>query len=137
MKNFKKELTDSKKSVKIKMSKERLKGDDMENKLTYNEALEKAINAVNDEEVKEKLITLQNQLAKKAENRKPRVNKEKIELAEKAIEVMESEHGYRVSELAKMLDVSTQKLTPALTLAVNEGKIEKRIEKRVAFYFAN
>ena len=119
------------------MSKERLKGDDMENKLTYNEALENAINAVNDEEVKEKLIALQNQLAKKAENRKPRVNKEKIELAEKAIEVMESEHGYRVSELAKMLDVSTQKLTPALALAVNEGKIEKRIEKRVAFYFAN
>ena len=106
----------------------------MENKLTYNEALENAINAVNDEEVKEKLIALQNQLAKKAENRKPRVNKEKIELAEKAIDVMESEHGYRVSELAKMLDVSTQKLTPALAIAVENGDVEKVIEKRVAFY---
>lgn len=119
------------------MSIGKVKGDDMENKLTYNEALEKAINAVEDEEVKEKLVALQNQLSKKATNRKPRVNQEKLDLAEKVVDIMESEHGYRVSELAKMLDVSTQKLTPALTLAVNEGKIEKRIEKRVAFYFAN
>ena len=103
-------------------------------KMTYAVALENAINAVNDTEVKEKLIALKEQLAKKATNRKPRVNQEKMELAEKVVAIMEADTNYRVAELAKMLDVSTQKLTPAMTVAVEGGQVEKHIEKRVALY---
>lgn len=106
----------------------------MENKLTYAVALDSAIDVVEDVEVKEKLVALKAQLAKKAENRKPRVNAEKMELAEKVVAIMEADTNYRVAELAKMLDVSTQKLTPALAIAVENGTVEKILEKRVTFY---
>lgn len=116
--------------------KERLKVKIMTNeKMTYAVALENAINAVGaNTETGEKLIALKEQLAKKATNRKPRVNAEKLELAEKVVAIMEADTNYRVAELAKMLDVSTQKLTPALAIAVENGDVEKVIEKRVAFY---
>lgn len=106
----------------------------MENKLTYAVALDSAIEVVEDVEVKEKLVALKAQLAKKAENRKPRVNAEKMELAEKVVAIMEADTNYRVAELAKMLNVSTQKLTPALAIAVENGTVEKILEKRIAFY---
>lgn len=107
----------------------------METKMTYAIALENAIQAVGIEtEVGEKLVALKAQIEAKAQNRKPRVNAEKIELAEKAVAVMEIGTDYRVAELAKMLGVSTQKLTPALGQAIADGKVEKRIEKRVALY---
>lgn len=113
--------------------KERLKVKIME-KITYAQALDSAIEVVEDVEVKEKLVALKAQLAKKAENRKPRVNAEKMELAEKVVAIMEADTNYRVAELAKMLDVSTQKLTPALAIAVENGAVEKILEKRVTFY---
>ena len=103
-------------------------------KMTYATALETAINAIDDVDVKEKLTALKEQIEKKATNRKPRVNAEKIELANKAVEVMEPDVAYRVAELAKLLEVSTQKLTPALGVAIADGRVEKTIEKRVAFY---
>ncbi len=132
---LKKELTDSKKSVRIKMSKERLKGDDMENKLTYNVALETAIEAVGrDTETGMKLVALQEQLAHKASTRKPKVNQAKLDLADKVTEIMEPGVAYRTAELAEVLDVSTQKLAPALKVAVENGTVEKIVEKRVAKY---
>ena len=82
----------------------------------------------------EKLIALKEQLAHKAENRKPRVNKEKLELADKVVAIMEVGIAYRTAELAKILGVSTQKLTPALGVAVENGTVAKTIEKRVAKY---
>lgn len=103
-------------------------------KMTYAMALENAINAVENEDVKEKLMALKEQLAHKSANRKPRINQAKLDLAEKVVKVMEPETDYRVADLAKMLDVSTQKLTPAMTVAVEGGQIEKHIEKRVAKY---
>ncbi len=103
-------------------------------KITYAQALDSAIEVVEDVEVKGKLVALKAQLAKKAENRKPRVNAEKMELAEKVVAIMEADTNYRVAELAKMLDVSTQKLTPALAIAVENGAVEKILEKRVTFY---
>lgn len=106
----------------------------MENKLTYAVALDSAIDVVEDVEVKEKLIALKAQLAKKAENRKPRINADKLALANQVVEVMETDTNYRVAELAKMLGVSTQKLAPALGVAVENGTVEKILEKRVTFY---
>ena len=106
----------------------------MENKMTYVNAIEIAIGAVDNAEVKEKLGALKVQLERKAENRKPRVNKDKIELADKVYAIMEPGVAYRVAELAKLMGVSTQKLTPALAIAVENGTVEKHIEKRVAFY---
>lgn len=106
-----------------------------ETKMTYAVALENAIEAVGAETpVGEKLIALKEQLAHKAENRKPRINKEKAELAEKVVAIMEVGIAYRTAELAKILGVSTQKLTPALGVAVENGTIAKTVEKRVAKY---
>ena len=108
----------------------------MENKMTYVNAIEIAIGAVDNAEVKEKLGALKVQLERKAENRKPRVNKNKIELADKVYAIMEPGVAYRVAELAKVLGVSTQKLTPAMCLLIEDGRAQKAIEKRVAFYTA-
>jgi hypothetical protein len=106
-----------------------------ETKMTYANALTQAIEVVGAETpVGEKLIALKEQLAHKAENRKPRVNKEKAELAEKVVAIMEPGVAYRTAELAKILGVSTQKLTPALGVAVENGNVAKAIEKRVAKY---
>jgi hypothetical protein len=107
----------------------------MENKLTYNEALEQAIEAVGrDTETGMKLAVLQGQLARKASTRKPKVNQAKLDLADKVTEIMEPGVAYRTAELAEVLDVSTQKLAPALKVAVENGTVEKIVEKRVAKY---
>lgn len=106
-------------------------------KMTYADALDVAIGRVGmDTEVGMKLQALKDQLDRKAQNRKPRVNTAKIELADRAFAVMEKGVGYRVADLAKMLGVSTQKLTPAMGLLIEDGRVVKEIVKRVAFYTA-
>ncbi len=106
----------------------------MEQKMTYVAALALAIEAVQDEEVKEKLIALKAAQEKRATARKPRVNTAKLELADRAVEVMEAGVKYRAKDLADMLDVTTQKLAPAMKVAVEAGNVEKIVEKRVTFY---
>jgi gamma-glutamylcysteine synthetase len=106
----------------------------MEQKMTYVAALALAIEAVQDEEVKEKLIALKAAQEKRATARKPRVNTAKLELADRAVEVMEAGVKYRAKDLADMLDVTTQKLAPAMKVAVEAGHVEKIVEKRVTFY---
>jgi hypothetical protein len=49
---------------------------------------------------------------------------------------MEKGVAYRVADLAKMLGVSTQKLTPAMGLLLGDGRVVKEVVKRVAFYTA-
>lgn len=106
-------------------------------KMTYADALDVAIGRVGmDTEVGMKLQALKDQLDRKAQNRKPRVNTAKIELAEKAYNIMEKGVAYRVADLAKMLSVSTQKLTPAMGLLLDDGRAVKEVVKRVAFYTA-
>lgn len=106
----------------------------MEQKMTYVAALALAIEAVQDEEVKEKLIALKAAQEKRATARKPRVNTAKLELADRAVEAMEAGVKYRAKDLADMLDVTTQKLAPAMKVAVEAGHVEKIVEKRVTFY---
>lgn len=105
----------------------------MEQKMTYVAALALAIEAVQDEAVKEKLIALKAAQEKRA-TRKPRVNTAKLELADRAVEAMEAGVKYRAKDLADMLDVTTQKLAPAMKVAVEAGDVEKIVEKRVTFY---
>lgn len=108
----------------------------MEEKMTYAQALTVAIETVEDEAVKEKLEALKVRVTAKNENRKPHVNAEKLALAEKALGLMKVGEKYRVAELAKMLNVSTQKMTPAMAVLVEAGTVEKVTEKRVGFYRA-
>ncbi len=106
----------------------------MEQKMTYVAALALAIEAVQDEAVKEKLIALKAAQEKRATARKPRVNTAKLELADRAVEVMEAGVKYRAKELADMLEVTTQKLAPAIKVAVEAGEVEKIVEKRITYY---
>lgn len=106
----------------------------MEQKMTYVAALALAIEAVQDEAVKEKLIALKAAQEKRATARKPRVNTVKLELADRAVEAMEAGVKYRAKDLADILDVTTQKLAPAMKVAVEAGEVEKVVEKRVTFY---
>ncbi len=103
-------------------------------KMTYVGALALAIEAVADPAVKEKLIALKAQQEKRAGARKPRVNKAKLELAGRAAMAMVPGTAYRAAELADLLDVTTQKLTPALGFLVEAGRVVRTMEKRVAHY---
>lgn len=102
--------------------------------MTYIEALEFAIENIENQEVKEKLEQLLAAQVKKAVNRKPRVNKAKLELADQVAAIMEPGTDYRANDLAKMLDVATQRVTPALGFLVEAGQVGRRMEKRVALY---
>lgn len=103
-------------------------------KMTYVGALALAIEAVKDPAVKEKLIALKAQQEKRAATRKPRVNKAKLDLAGRAVMAMVPGTAYRAAELADLLDVTTQKLTPALGYLVEAGRVVRTVEKRVARY---
>lgn len=100
-------------------------------KLTYAKALEIAIETVEDEATREKLVALKKTLEKP---QKKKVNTEKLELAQKVLELMDFEIKYILGDLARELEVSTQKLAPTMKVLIDEGKVEKTVEKRKTYY---
>lgn len=105
--------------------------------MTYAQALEVAINAVADEEVKERLTALSASLAKrnsKKSNSPTKRQKENVEVMETIVEVLAScEEPVTVSELQKderLAEFSNQRLSALLKKLVdNEKTVEKSIVK--------
>ena len=98
--------------------------------MTYVQALEVAINAVADEEVKERLTALSASLAKrnsKKSNSPTKRQKENVEVMETIVEVLAScEEPVTVSELQKderLAEFSNQRLSALLKKLVDEKKV--------------
>lgn len=103
--------------------------------MTYVEALEVAINAVADEEVKERLTALSASLAKRNSKKSPtKRQKENVGVMETIVEVLAScEEPVTVSELQRderLAEFSNQRLSALLKkLVEDEHTVEKSIVK--------
>lgn len=114
--------------------------------MTQKEMYNVIINALNGETVNvptSDMIEFLNgriaQIDKKNANRKTgltETQKENIELGKQVLEYMNTQptKEWLISEIRKHFGLTSQKLTPIMTSLVNDGKVEKIVEKRVNFY---
>lgn len=107
-------------------------------KMTYAIALDTAINAVSDVEVKEKLEALKAQLAKRnSADRKPTKSQVANEaLKEKMISFLETNGAKRAGEVASEFGIEGQKASALLNALAKAERIERFVEKRVTFFKA-
>ena len=105
-------------------------------KMTYVSALEIAINAVADEEVKDKLIALKEQIAKKnSSERKPTKTQVANEGLKQEIVQFLTERK-TATEVAEQFNISVNKATALLTALKQDEKVVRVVEKRKAFYIS-
>ena len=106
-------------------------------KMTYVSALEVAINAVSDGEVKDKLTALKAQIAKKnSADRKPtktQVANEQVK-ADMVSYLSEQVDGKTAGEIAEVFGISNQKASALLTSLVNDKAVVREVVKRKAYF---
>jgi len=106
--------------------------------ITYVDALNVAIGAVEDVEVAEKLTALRAQIAKKKGSSKP--TKTQIEneaVKEEILAVLaDADEPMRIGEIKAELDndYTPQKLSALLKALTDGGKVVKTYEKKVAYF---
>ena len=111
-------------------------------KLTYVKALEVAIEAVADEEVKEKLAKLKARVADSRDSKKPTKNQVANEGIKDVIYdiLVEANKGLTVTEIlaTKRLDadVVNQKVSALLRQMIAEGRVVKEIDKKKSLFKA-
>ena len=103
-------------------------------KMTYTVALDVAINAVEDEAVKEKLTALRAQIEKKnSADRKPtKAQAENAELKDRMVEALTEQ--MTATEVANAFGISINKSTALLTAMVKAGSLVRTVEKRKAYF---
>lgn len=111
----------------------------MMEKMTYTKALEVVLNGGEmTNEVREKLEALQMSLEKRSSHKSDKPSKASREAAEFAQTVFqtlnEADAEQRCGDLAKILDVSGQKVSAALTKLMKAGLVGKRVEKGVSWF---
>jgi len=106
-------------------------------KMTYVSALDVAINAVADGEVKDKLTALRAQIAKKnSAERKPtkaQVANEQVK-ADMVSYLSEQVDGKTAGEIAEVFGISNQKASALLTSLVNDKAVVREVIKRKAYF---
>lgn len=104
--------------------------------MTYIIALEVAIETVTDEEVKNKLKALKEQIQKKnSSERKPT----KTQIANEGLKqeiVQFLTERKTATEVAEQFNISVNKATALLTLLKQDEKVVRVVEKRKAFYIS-
>lgn len=104
--------------------------------MTYIIALEVAIETVTDEEVKNKLKALKEQIAKKnSADRKPTKTQVANEGLKQEIVQFLTERK-TATEVAEQFNISVNKATALLTALKQDEKVVRVVEKRKAFYIS-
>lgn len=109
-------------------------------KMTYVKALDVAIEALTDGEVKDKLIALKASIAKKnSAERKPTATQTANEGYKVAIlDAMESGKGYTITNLMKSVDaiadLSNQRVSAIVRQMVESGSVTREEIKRKAYF---
>ena len=109
-------------------------------KMTYAVALDVAINAIDNEEVIEKLKALKAQLAKKSSGeRKPTATqKENVGFKEAIAMALEAEKNYTVTDIMKSVpevaNLSNQRVSALVRQMVADGILEREEIKRKAYF---
>lgn len=104
--------------------------------MTYAQALEVAINLVNDEMVKDRLKALKGQLEKRnsRENKPTKTQRENVALCEDIWAYVSENGAKRATEVALYFGITSQKATALLKKLVDGGRLEKYAEKRVTYF---
>ena len=106
-------------------------------KMTYAVAIDFAINAIDNDEVIEKLTALKAQLAKRNNgSHKPTKTQRENEGVKDSILGVLTTEGKQCKDIADALGISGQKCSALLKQLVDEGKAEKYAEKRVTYFKA-
>ena len=106
-------------------------------KMTYAQALEIAINAVADGEVKDKLTALKAQIVKKnsAERKPTKAQVANDELRDKIVSLLgDTENAMTASEIAEAFGVSNQKVTALMGRLLEDGAVVREVIKRKAYF---
>ena len=108
--------------------------------MTYAVALETAINAVEDEVVKEKLEALKAQLAKRGSSKTPtKAQRENVGIKEDIISALgDLDHPVTVTELIssdeKLSQFKPQKISALLTQLKEDQRVVRTMDKKKALY---
>lgn len=106
-------------------------------KMTYVSALDVAINAVSDTEVREKLEALRAQIAKKnsAERKPTKAQVANEELRDKIVTLLRaSASAMTASEIADVFGVSNQKVTALMGRLLEDEIVTREVVKRKAYF---
>ena len=105
-------------------------------KMTYAQAIDFALNGTVNDEVKEKLEALKVQLSKRSSSKKSltKTQKENEVLKEDMFAFISENGQKRASEVAGYFGISGQKASALLKQLVDGGRLEKVMEKKVAFF---
>ena len=106
-------------------------------KMTYAMALEVAINAVADGEVKDKLTALKAQIEKKnsAERKPTKAQVANDELRDKIVTLLKaSASAMTASEIADAFGVSNQKVTALMGRLLEDEVVTREVIKRKAYF---
>lgn len=106
-------------------------------KMTYAVALDVAINAVSDTEVREKLEALKAQIVKKnsAERKPTKAQVANAELREKIVSLLQgADAPMTASEIAEVFGVSNQKVTALMSALLEDNAIVREVIKRKAYF---
>ena len=105
-------------------------------KMTYSVAIDNALAGNLTDEVVERLHDLQTQLAKRGSGKKSLTKTQKEnEVLKEDMFAFVSENGQkRASEVAVYFGISGQKASALLKQLVDGGRLEKVMEKKVAFF---
>lgn len=115
-------------------------------KLTYVNAINAALRALNGEEIEnkvevaEKLIALGQSLEKRNASKSGKPTKKQGENAEVKHQILEwlwsADLPMKCGEIAESVHISGQKCSALLAQLVKEGEVIKTVEKRVAYFTA-
>lgn len=106
-------------------------------KMTYVSALDVAINAVSDTEVREKLEALRAQIAKKnsAERKPTKAQVANDELRDKIVTLLRASASMMTaSEIADAFGVSNQKVTALMGRLLEDEVVVREVVKRKAYF---
>lgn len=111
-------------------------------KLTYVNAINAALKAINGEEIEnkievaEKLIALGQSLEKRNASKSGKPTKKQAENGNVKAEILKvlTAEGQKCGEIAEKIGISGQKCSALLTQLVNTEQVEKYTEKRVTYF---
>ena len=105
--------------------------------MTYVSAIEFAINAVDNQEVIEKLSALKESLIKRNSRKSDKPTKTQVEnmaIKEAIKEALSEAEGMTATEVASAVGVSLAKATALLTQLVKSEEVKRNVEKKVAHF---
>ena len=112
----------------------------MTNKITYTTAIDFAINAIDNEEVIEKLTALKAQLAKKssAERKPTATQRENVGFKDAIVNGLESDKTYTITDIMKSIPevggLSNQRVSALVRQLVADGVLKREEIKRKAYF---